>query len=82
MCRGRCEACQAAGRQDDGECGGKTGKTSGAIKHPSVIEIRGAGILLVLPTEEAAIRKARRLGFKLTHDPVEFVSLAGSAQAP
>ena len=38
---------------------------------------RPAGILLVLPTEGAAIRKARRLGFKLTHDPVEFVSLVG-----
>ena len=38
---------------------------------------RPAGILLVLPTEEAAIRKARRLGFKLTHDLVEFVSLVG-----
>ena len=38
---------------------------------------RPAGILLVLPTEEKAIRKARRLGFKLTHDPVEFVSLVG-----
>ena len=38
---------------------------------------RPAGILLVLPTEKDAIRKARRLGFKLTHDPVEFVSLVG-----
>ena len=38
---------------------------------------RLAGILLVLPTEVAAIHKARRLGFKLTHDPVEFVSLVG-----
>ena len=38
---------------------------------------RPAGILLVLRKEEDAIRKARRLGFKLTHDPVEFVSLAG-----
>lgn len=38
---------------------------------------RPAGILLVLPTEQAAIRTARRLGFKLTHDPVEFVSLVG-----
>ena len=41
VCQGRCEACPAAGRQDDGERGGKTGKTSGAIKHSSVIEIRG-----------------------------------------
>ena len=38
---------------------------------------RLAGILLVLPTEEAAIRKAHQLGFKLTHDPVKFVKLVG-----
>ena len=38
---------------------------------------RPAGILLVLRKEEDAIRKARRLGFKLTHDPVDFVSLVG-----
>ena len=38
---------------------------------------RPAGILLVLCSEKAAIRTARRLGFKLTHDPAEFVSLVG-----
>ena len=38
---------------------------------------RPAGILLVLRTEEDAIRRARRLGFKLIHDPVQFVSLVG-----
>ena len=38
---------------------------------------RPAGILLALPTELDAIRRARRLGFKVTHDPVEFVSLVG-----
>ena len=38
---------------------------------------RHAGILLVLRSEKAAIDTARRLGFKLTHDPVEFVSLVG-----
>ena len=32
---------------------------------------------MVLPTEQAAIRKAVRLGFKLTRDPVEFVSEVG-----
>ena len=38
---------------------------------------RNAGILLALPTEQAAIKRARRLGFKLTKDPVEFVSVVG-----
>jgi hypothetical protein len=38
---------------------------------------RLAGILLALPKEEQARRKASRLGFKLVQDPVEFVSEVG-----
>ena len=38
---------------------------------------RPAGILLALPKEEQACRKARSLGFKLVQDPVEFVSQVG-----
>ena len=81
MCRGRWEACQAAGRQDDGERGGKTGKqvvrSSIQVSLKSGAKQRPAGILLVLPTEEVAIRKARRLGLKLAHAPVQIASLAG-----
>ena len=36
-----------------------------------------AGILLALPKDEQARRKASRLGFKLVQDPVEFVSEVG-----
>jgi len=36
-----------------------------------------AGILLALPKEEQARRKASRLGFKLVQDPVEFVYEVG-----
>ena len=83
MCRGCCEACQAAGRQDDGERGGKTGKqvVRSSIQAPlkAGAKLRPAGILLVLPTEEVAIRRARRLGFKLIHDPCSSWHWLGSS---
>ena len=38
---------------------------------------RQAGILLALPKEDQACRQASRLGFKVVHDPVQFVSQVG-----
>ena len=37
-----------------------------------------AGILLARQMDGAAIQKAQRFGFKLIHDPVEFVSMVGN----
>ena len=62
---GRKKEAAIANAVDDGERGGKTGKhvrSSIQVSLKSGAQQRLAGILLVLPTEEAAIRKARRLG--------------------